>query len=107
MEMFDNTRAMTEGWAIFSCSGVEEDWRLERIDEVGEFESDINAWLHVAKKALDGDTYHISALKFLEVNEPGEFQVIENHAALLLGVNSLSHLFVRLKDTAPIERIAA
>lgn len=99
MTAFNNTQAMTEGWAISACIGVEENWRLEKIDEQDKFDSDINAWLFVGKKAIEGSVYHIRALKFLEVNEPAEFELIQNHVCLFESVVSLTDLFVQLKET--------
>jgi hypothetical protein len=100
MDGFNNTQAMTEGWAISACTGVEEDYRLEKMDEMSVFESDREAWIHVARRALNGSTYHIRALKFLEVNEPVEFENIENEACLRLGLVSLTHLFAQLNQEA-------
>ena len=94
MELQSMNQATTEGWVISECSGVDEKWRLESCDDAGIFSNDLDVWLHVAQRALDGSTYHMNALKFLEVNELGEFAVIENHACLHLRVKSLTDLFV-------------
>lgn len=96
MNGFDNAQAMHEGWAISAVTGVDESWRLEKIDEHGKFASDMDAWQFVGREALKGSIYHIRALKFLEQNEPGEFALIENHVCLYESAMSLSELFVRL-----------
>lgn len=97
-EHFDNTQAMSEGWAISACTGVDEKWRLERIDEDEKFADDFDAWGHVGREALKGSIYHIRALKFLEVNEPIEFFRVEDYVCFYQSVNSLSALFRHLTD---------
>ena len=79
--MFDNTIAMREGWAISSCSGTENGdiWRLERLDEVGIFENDADAWKHVWHLAINGSLYHTDALNFLYENQRNEYNLIASH----------------------------
>jgi len=74
--MFNNAIAMREGWAISQCIGLTEDWRLERLDEAGIFESDIEAWQHVRFLANNGSAYHKDALRFLYERSRSEYENI-------------------------------
>lgn len=93
---FDNKQAITEGWGVSEVGAPGDMWRLEKIDEAQVFLTDQDAWTFVINKAIGGSLYHISALKFLEANDCADFELIENHAALVCGSNSVSHLFVQL-----------
>jgi len=61
---FDNTRANSEGWAIFNQS------EIQRVDDTGEFESDAEAIAFVRKQANDGSNYHKLALALTNNCEP-------------------------------------
>lgn len=100
MQTFDNRRAMLEGWAICQTTGTNDDgdWRIERIDHSRIFLSDNDVWTHVINQAVFvHDLYHLSALKFIEVNNWTEFERIEAHAAYLGISNGVSQFFHLLK----------
>jgi hypothetical protein len=96
MNGFDNTQAITEGWAISEVGAVGDMYRLEKCDDAQVFLTDQDAWMFVGRKALEGSLYHIRALKFLEANDCADFELIENHVCLHQCAMSLSELFVRL-----------
>lgn len=85
MQTFDNTRAILEGWEIKKVDQFfSEEFCLKRIDSSRQFLSDDDAWTHVINQAaFASDLYHISALQFIERNNPMEFRFIESTAATL------------------------
>lgn len=89
---FDNTVAMSEGWAVFRTLGTDDtgDYRIERVDEMARFFNDEAAWRHVAQRATEGSTYHTDALRFIRLNNADEWERIATDAALALQVDLLS-----------------
>lgn len=77
IEQFDATRAIEEGWSIFSVGGNA--YQLQRLDEAEVFKSDEDAWKFVWDKAQEGSFYHQSALNFIHENSPLEWSAIERH----------------------------
>lgn len=98
MPEFDNTQAETEGWFVSEVGAPGDMFRLEKDDEAAKFKTDQDAWEHVIRKAIDGSIYHISALKFMELNGEADFELIEQHAAFACGSNGVSYLFALLPD---------
>jgi len=72
---FDNTVATKEGWAITTGHDVDP-FRLEKLDEAEEFETDQKAWAFVYELAIRGSHYHKSAMIFLAEHSPNEFKNI-------------------------------
>ena len=106
MPDFDNKQAETEGWFITEVGAPGDMYRLEKDDEAKVFLTDQDAWTFVINKAIVGSIYHISALKFLEVNDTTDFELIENHTASMGLTNGVSYLFAQLpeeKVSDPIE----
>jgi len=61
----DDSTARSQGWFVSSCIGIEDDWRIERMDEAAVFESDHDAMDFVIKTAKLGNEAAISAIEFL------------------------------------------
>lgn len=105
---FDNTPNATEGWAIFQTTGTDDigDWRLERNDEEEKFDSDLQAWEFVLKKALwDLSEHHQKAIAFLARHNSDEYERIEGHAAYLGWIAPgviLMDRFKQLKELANV-----
>lgn len=75
--MFDNGKAVDEGWSIFECFGSENGrWQLQKLDDAGKFNTDIDAWRLVLDYADAGSEYHQQALQFLKDNNPMEYDCI-------------------------------
>lgn len=55
----DKDRAREEGWGLFAVDGR---YQLQRDDEAGVFESDVDALLFVSAKAIEGSKRHLGAL---------------------------------------------
>lgn len=72
---FDNTQALTEGWAIFYVVGTDDcgSHRIERCDEADKFPDDKAAWHHVFREAFWGSRYHREALTFIHRTNSCEF----------------------------------
>lgn len=98
---FDNTLAMEEGWAISKCSGIDEPYRLEKIDEYGLFDTDAKVWEHVYNLAEMGSVYHQKAISFLELNSPKEFSRIDTFYESNRGVNT-----IKILNSRQIEEIS-
>lgn len=65
-------QGFTEGWGASICIGsgeVPDDWcEIQRIDEQGIFGSDLEALAHVVNQAVQGSTYHKSALQYVDAH---------------------------------------
>ena len=58
-EPFNNEQAMNEGW--FVCE-MNDTFHIEHLDEVGTFDTDLDAIIHIAEQAKAGSEYHKNAL---------------------------------------------
>jgi hypothetical protein len=77
-----SAQALEEGWDIFHTDrddGVA--YELCRVDEMGVFADDTDAWRHVYAKAQVGSNLHLLALEVLQVLNPEEFAAIVKHCA--------------------------
>jgi hypothetical protein len=70
--MFDNTKALSEGWDLFDVEGRLHLQRVDLPDTVPElgylepkFESDAEAIIFVSKAADAGSQYHMDALHLI------------------------------------------
>lgn len=80
---FDNTQALSEGWAISDCGNHPSGpWQLQRLDEAAIFCADADAWIHVGRQAAQGSEYHKSALRFIREHSPREFTFIFTHSGM-------------------------
>lgn len=77
-ENFDNSQAMSEGWAVFHTTGTNDDgdFRIERLDEEAIFADDQAAWDHVIEKAAQCSAYHQNALRFIRRHNETEFALL-------------------------------
>lgn len=66
--LLDDKSAEKEGWCISLCSLVsgEEEYQIQRLDELEIFESDEDAWKFIVEKANSGSELHKKAIKFME-----------------------------------------
>lgn len=83
----DIAAASAEGWDIFDCDGHEtHPWQLQCFDSLEDsgwppgkpypFANDLDAWLHVARKAAEGSALHIRAMAVLQTHSPVEHDSI-------------------------------
>lgn len=71
--VFNNERAMVEGWCVSECDGYDDGpWQLQMYDDADVFETDAKAWLFVCRMADDGSVYHRKAMQFLQDHNPIE-----------------------------------
>ncbi|WP_439357911.1 hypothetical protein [Bradyrhizobium sp. DASA03007] len=74
---FDNGQAIDEGWSIFECFGSENGpWQIQKMDDAGKFNTDIDVWRLVVTYADAGSVYHQRALQFIKDNNPMEYDCI-------------------------------
>jgi hypothetical protein len=71
-----NYVAELEGWGIFYCQGSEDgDYQLQKIDDSGVFENDLQAISFVKNLAQQGSAIHILAMGIIAVLNPSELQL--------------------------------
>lgn len=74
---FDNTQAVSEGWAIFESAGSADGrWQLQADAETGLLPDDAVAWRLVVHKARARSDYHLRALAWLRRHNLAEFDRI-------------------------------
>ena len=72
-----NPKNSKEGWDLFFSEGsVSGDYQIQRIDEMGVFENDIEAIKFVYKKALEGSKRHRKVLARIMILNPQEIELI-------------------------------
>jgi hypothetical protein len=75
---FDNSKAITEGWSIFTCYASDNGpFQLQCCDDDDVFVDDPQAWAYVVRCAQSGSEYHKSALEYLRDYNPMELRAIE------------------------------
>ncbi|MGX9944937.1 hypothetical protein ACTG4Q_20965 [Bradyrhizobium denitrificans] len=75
--VFDNNRAIDEGWSIFECFASENGpWQLQKCDDSNLLKDDLQAWRLVVDYADAGSEYHQKALQFLKDHNPIEYDCI-------------------------------
>lgn len=78
-------QAAQEGWTISDCDGSENDtpWQLQALDHLNILANDDAAWLHVVTNARNGNELALTALEFLRIYSPKEYENIAKvHGAL-------------------------
>lgn len=83
--------AQAEGWEVFVTDVKALRYEIQRLDEVGIFDSDPEAWEHIVKWGLIGSPLHLEALSFMMNRDPEEFTKIISYCRnLVLEGNSMA-----------------
>lgn len=65
--------ATSEGWGVFEC---EDDFQLQKIDEMETFKTDEDAHAFVKSKANEGSPLHLKVKQFLELHSKHEHDIV-------------------------------
>jgi hypothetical protein len=79
----DDKRAVSEGWSLFNLPDQRRPDRkpdIERIDDMDTFQTDMEAWVHIWKRAnVEDSPFHLKVIRILKAMNPEEFQMIEQY----------------------------
>ena len=69
--------AKSEGWGLFEC---EDDFQLQKIDEMDTFKTDEQAHAFVKSRVDEGSALHIKVKTFLETHSKHEHDIVFGNA---------------------------
>lgn len=101
-----NVLALEEGWAIWVCSSVTgvEEWQIQRNDEEGKFNNDLEAINFVILKAISGSKVHRQAISF--IRKYGSKKELKTMIKSLLLVKSTSIPELSFKQERQVFKVA-